>query len=161
MITIMKILTPADWEKFKAIRIRGWETNPEAFGGDKQAEIDSDEEYWARRLDNPKRFYMGIEENNKLVSVAGVIIDDHGWTLCGVYTDPDYRGKGLSTRVITECMEEVKRRGGTKMVLFVQSIQATALHLYTKLGFKIIRTGKGEPMGDGKVYDEYFMEREL
>ena len=153
------ILTPTDWQKFKAIRLRGWATDPISFGGSREQEEIGESEYWTKRLVDPKRFYMAIEKGDTFISMAGVICTpDRGWMLVGVYTVPEARGKGLAKQIVQACLEEAKSRGATTMTLYVNNEQVPALNLYTKLGFKMVRIEKGEVMGDGLVHDEYVME---
>ncbi|MEN9604377.1 MAG: hypothetical protein RJB39_62 [Candidatus Parcubacteria bacterium] len=159
----MKILTTTDWQKLKALRIEGWQTDPQAFWGDPKLEIDGEEEYWHERLTDPKSFYVGIEEDGKLVSVAGGRWheDEKSWALMAVYTSVPYRGKRFSKQLVNMVTDEVKKKGGTKIMLYVTEGQNAAISMYEKMGFTHIGVEADCKMGDGKRHNELIMEKEL
>jgi ribosomal-protein-alanine N-acetyltransferase len=81
--------------------------------------------------------------------------------IVAVYTLPEFRGKNLSKELIERIINEAKKNGATTVSLMVNLMQESAVKLYEKMGFKTIKIEKDQKMGDGKVYDEYYMEKSL
>lgn len=156
-----KILTPDDWQKLKTIRLEGWTTDPQAFWGDRKLEENGFEEYWHGLLTDPERLYVGIEENDKLVSIAGTRMEDGKCILMAVYTSVTARGRGLSKQLVHMCIDEVKKKGYSQISLYVTEGQEAAIGMYTNMGFKLTGVEKDCKMGDGLRHNELIMEREI
>ena len=159
--TFKKVL-PDDWEKFREIRLKGLQTDPEAFGGSFESESKENEEYWRERFSNPERCFYAVEIDNKFVAIAASKkIANDNWMIVAVYTSPKFRGKSFSRKLIESVIEEAKNSGASKVSLMVNPQQKSAFSLYKKMGFEIIKIEKDQKMGNGKLYDEYYMEKEL
>ncbi len=52
---------------------------------------------------------------------------------------PDFRGRGLGRRMVTEGLDLIRRRGVASAVLFVDESNEAALRLYQSLGFTLER----------------------
>ena len=57
-----------------------------------------------------------------------------------VAVHPDYRGRGIATQLLEESFWELKKKDLDEVELDVDILKAGALHLYEKLGFKIVET---------------------
>ena len=53
-----------------------------------------------------------------------------------VMVDPDYRRRGIATRLMTRALEYVRQRGKVRAVLGVPSTNVPAMDMYVKLGFR-------------------------
>jgi ribosomal protein S18 acetylase RimI-like enzyme len=158
----IRITVPDDWQKFREIRLMGMNTDPQAFGGDLTEEKNRKEPQWRERLGSPERLFYIAEEGDRFVSMAGAKkIADKRWLLVGVYTRPEYRGKGLARQLIEKVITELQHKGVDAIRLMVNIDQKDAVHLYEKLDFKIVKTLKDEKMTDGSLHDEYLMEKGL
>lgn len=137
--------------------------SPQAYASSYDKEAAFTEEGWKKRLDAPNRIHYAFYENDTIVSVAGAIkIDtEDTWLIVGVYTRPEARGKGYAKVTIQAIMSDLRDRGETRVRLFANVDQAEAVGLYRKLGFEIIETREGILMSDGKMHDNYLMEKEL
>ena len=161
MKTQEKILSD-DWKKFRAIRLTGLKSDPQAFGGDITEELNRNELEWRKRLESQDRFFFAAEENGIFVSVAGAKnIGDNLWMLIAVYTLLEARGKGLAKILTEKVIQESKQNGANAIQLMVNIDQKDAVHIYEKAGFKILKTLKAKKMADGKLHDEYLMEIRL
>lgn len=157
-----KKVSPDDWQKFRDIRLKGLQTDPQAFGGTFESESQENEEYWKERFSNPERCFYVAENENIFVATAGSKkIADDNWMIVAVYTLPEFRGKNISNELISRVIEEAKKTGAGKVSLMVNNYQESAINLYKKMGFEIIKIEKDQKMGDGKVYDEYYMEKKI
>lgn len=161
-IISFKKVSPDDWQKFREIRLKGLQTDPQAFGGTFESESQENEEYWKERFSNPERCFYAAENGNIFVATAGSKkIAEDNWMIIAVYTLPEFRGKNISQELINRLVDEAKIKGATKVSLMVNPIQESAVKLYEKMGFKTIKIEKNQKMGDGKVYDEFYMEKSL
>ena len=158
-----KKLSSADWEKFKELRLKALQSDPQAFGGTYESEVSHDQEYWKTLLDNPERCFFAAEHQNTLIATAGAkkIQDrDSAYAIIGVYTSPEFRGKGVSSRLISLVEDEVKNRGIKQLELWVNAEQEHAVASYKKAGFAVTGT-LNEKMGDGKSHDVFVMDKPL
>lgn len=160
-VTFKKVL-PEDWEKFKEIRLKGLQTDPQAFGGTFESESQEAEVYWKDRFSNPERCFYAAEEDSKFIATAGLKkIADDNWMIVAVYTLPEFRGNNISQELIKCVMDEARKAGAAKVSLMVNPMQESAVKLYERMGFKTIKIEQNQKMGDGKVYDEFYMEKML
>jgi GNAT superfamily N-acetyltransferase len=156
----IKKVSSDDWKKFQTIRLAGLKSNPEAFGGDLAEELNRKEPECRKRLESQDRFYFAVEENRVFVSIAGAKnIGDKLWMLMAVYTLPEARGKGLAKDLVEKTIQESRDRGAIAIQLMVNIDQKDAVYIYKNAGFKILKTLKDEKMSDGRLHDEYFMEK--
>lgn len=153
-------VTPDDWRQFKEIRLKGYQTDPQAFGGAVVKDATGDESFLHERLSREDRFFFVAEEDNIFVSIAGAKKVENGdWHLIAVYTIPEFRGKGISKKVCELVIEEIKLMGIEHMCLEVNIDQKNAVEQYKNMGFEIVEIEKDQEMADGKLHDEYYMKK--
>ncbi|MGH2594205.1 MAG: GNAT family N-acetyltransferase, partial [Anaerolineae bacterium] len=83
--------------------------------------------------------FFGIEARGRLIAVAGthVVSETYSTAAVGnVFTHPDHRGKGYAALTTSAVCAELIRRGIRTIILNVAQSNATAIHVYEKLGFK-------------------------
>jgi ribosomal protein S18 acetylase RimI-like enzyme len=84
--------------------------------------------------------YLGIRVGGRLVAMAGERLHPHGWTeISAVCTDAEFRGRGLSTRLVRSVAHQIRARGETPF-LHAAASNVTAIRLYESLGFQLRRT---------------------
>ena len=96
-------------------------------------------------FDSNRIISAGAFQANQLVSLAFFNLISFGNKrktpyLCGVWTDPQYRGKGLASQVYKKLLEgayERKEALQTNTLLTIEGNKA-ALNLYKKLGYKFV-----------------------
>lgn len=97
-----------------------------------------------------------LVEEDKVIGTVGLKkIDDVTVELKALYLDPDYRGRGLGTRLIDQAIDDARKLGCKAIVLDSMSIYKDALKLYEKTGF--VRT---ERFNDNP-YADIFMRKDL
>jgi predicted GNAT family acetyltransferase len=80
--------------------------------------------------------YFGIRDQGQLVAMAGERFRPPGYTeISAVCTTPQFRGRGLATRLVLAVAHGIRQRGATPF-LHVASTNAAAIKLYESLGFK-------------------------
>jgi len=81
--------------------------------------------------------YAALRVNGELVAV-GRTANFEKWTvLTRLFVQPDFRGKGLGTDLITQLLNAAEAEGVTKALLQVDSKNANAIALYKKMGFTL------------------------
>ena len=82
--------------------------------------------------------YLGFRHEGRLVALAGERLHPEGWTeISAVCTDPDYRGRGLATRLVSAVGAGIADRGDR--VLLHGLATNPAIGLYLHLGFRLRR----------------------
>lgn len=83
--------------------------------------------------------YLGFRHDGRLVAMAGQRLHTPGWAeISAVCTDPAFRGRGLSTRLVHAVAHRIRARGETPF-LHASASNATAIRLYESLGFVLRR----------------------
>ena len=83
--------------------------------------------------------FFGIEERGLLIAAAGTHVLSGSYSIAAVgnvFTHPDHRGRGYAALATSAVCAELIRRGIGTIVLNVAHSNATAIHVYEKLGFK-------------------------
>jgi putative acetyltransferase len=71
----------------------------------------------------------------------------------GIGVHPDYRGRGLGTRLLRACIAKAWAKGLTRIELEARADNLTAIHLYQKLGFAQEAIKSRGLRFDGTYYD--------
>lgn len=69
--------------------------------------------------------------------------------------EPDYRGIGLGAKLMELYMQFLKKRGFTSSYLWTTDELPTAIHLYTKFGFKLTEEKPSTSFGKAVVERRY------
>lgn len=80
--------------------------------------------------------YIVAEVDNKIVGYGGfwVVVDEGHITNIAVH--PEYRSKGIGSKIMEGLIDLAKKNGITAMTLEVRESNITAQHLYAKYGFR-------------------------
>lgn len=83
--------------------------------------------------------YYGVWEHGKLIAMGGERLVMNPWReISGVCTHPEHRGKGYAPRIMTQLLQDHREAGRTSC-LHVVSTNHTAIELYLRMGFSILR----------------------
>jgi len=87
--------------------------------------------------------YIVAEVDKKVVGYAGfwVVLDEGHITNIAVH--PEYRGKGIGSRLMEGLIDLAKKNGITSMTLEVRESNLVAQNLYKKFGFKALGRREG------------------
>ena len=86
---------------------------------------------------------------------------DGVWIINGVWTDPAYRGRGLSKKLLEKIFDEAKQKNLQSIQLKVNSLQTIAFDLYESLGFVEVERNSEQLMGDGQLHEQIVMEKQM
>ena len=84
-------------------------------------------------------FWLGIKQDQKIVSVGMVRLTDFGSNINVVATDERYRNRGYATSIVSALVKEILKNSATALI-HVISDNAPAVRAYTKAGFKPYKT---------------------
>ena len=90
-----------------------------------------------------KNTYMIKNDKGTIISKLNYYeykVKNFDWILMAdLDTKPDYRGKGLATKLINELYNDITKNTNKGLYMFVKSDNRTAIRLYTKLNFKKVK----------------------
>lgn len=151
-------VTSENWEKLRDVRTQAIIDSPQAFGDTIEQTLARTEDEWKRWT---KSNIYAIEDNDKYIAtVTWRKHPDYGDYIVGVWTDPEYRGKGLNAKLFERVFNDAQQSGVKEISLHVNIDQQAAVQSYQKLGFKIVGTVMQKQMGDEELHDEYFMTKD-
>ena len=154
-LTRIKIATPEDWKSYKEMRLAAITSEEkDMFGRDSDREHVEEEK---NRLDADWQADLSTEKIDQFVVLTyagseaiGIVrakeMGEKGvWYLSSGYSKKDSRGEVFPPRVLTEVVNEIQKRGGTKVLIGVKAENATMIRLATLLGFKKVETEPNAP----------------
>ena len=89
--------------------------------------------------------------------------DDATQHVCeiGIIVDPDYRGKGVGSRLLEKAIQKAEFLGFEKICLSTFHTNSNAISLYKKFGFQEVGRRKKQFKIADEYIDEILMEREI
>jgi RimJ/RimL family protein N-acetyltransferase len=163
----VRVLQPADTERFFALRLLALRDSPTAFLSTAEEEaLLTDEARVTRTTPGADRFILGAFVDDQLIGVAGVLREaparqTHKAMLWGVYVSRDWRGRGFGRAIVAEAVRQAFAMAGIQKInLGVNAANAAAVALYESLGFTTYGLERGFMIVDGQPQDEIFMSRD-
>lgn len=126
-----------------------------------EAEVFSDpwsKESFQKEVCVTDHIYLVAEEDHKITGYCGLWkVADEGY-ITNVCVAPDYRGRAVGTKMLTELIHIAQQDEITAVTLEVRISNEAAIHLYKKLGFKEVGVRKGfysHPKEDAVIMWKY------
>lgn len=147
METELRVVSPRDWEDFKAIRLRALADSPTSFGATLAEATAQPDTAWRDRLDVPGPTiitYLGEIP----VAMGGLFVPEGASDafIWGMWVAPEARGRGLGQAILRELLGHADRLG-RNVLLHVTEGNDGARRLYEANGF--VSTGEWEPLREG------------
>jgi ribosomal protein S18 acetylase RimI-like enzyme len=167
MTITIRNLEPQDAQDFKNLRIYAMNESPRAFGSSVIDEEQRSIESIKTMFSSQPSFTLGVFDADKLIGLARCECSNrlktkHKADIFSVFIHSDYRGQGLSRRLLEQLILQAKTIDGLEtLLLAVSKHNAPALTLYQSLGF--LEWGK-EPDAlrhAGESISEIYMRLEL
>ncbi len=153
---------------FQALRLRGLQETPDAFGATYDEFMnEAPSTILERTLPKesfPERFVLGaFDSDNALVGVVGCYCESrkksrHKAWVWGMYVAPEVRGQGIGKQLMQALLARCATISGIEQIhLGVVTTNVAARHLYETLGFRAYGV-ELHALKDGERYlDEAFM----
>lgn len=109
----------------------------------------SRESFW-KAAGNADTCYLLAVDGEHIVGYAGCWLSFEEAQVTNVAILPEFRGKGIATKLMAELIRYVQKRGVTAMTLEVRPSNAPARALYARYGFKEAGVRKNYYQDDGE-----------
>jgi RimJ/RimL family protein N-acetyltransferase len=152
-----RALKSSDYQDFSQLRTLGLATDPSSFWASEDEELPIRETRFEATINHKDNFILGVFVENRLVSILGFMREEkvklsHKGYIWGVFTHPDFRGKGYGKSIMKMAIKNAFTINGVEQVnLSVGSFNKAAKELYLKMGFEIY----GEETNASKINGEY------
>ena len=138
----IELAWPEDWEKIKNLRLQAlsgpdvemFTTTPEETLVRFQAMTRED---WQEEINGANRFIVTAKEGEKIIGMGGAVkLNKRGlWRLRWDYVHPEYRGKSIHPNIISFRIQEIRQRGGKKLIAGIKDTNSRSRNGYEKNGF--------------------------
>jgi len=151
-IPVVELLTPDQWERIRAIRLRALEDSGHAFGGTFEAESAEDEATWRLKFEKNDFLIASVDGVDAAMLYVEVLQGDFGATcwIGGCWSDPNFRGKGLMRAMFTYIDEQDKDWKVQGLGVWTDNFSAIAA--YENLGFVKMGEDTASTRQPGKFY---------
>lgn len=86
-------------------------------------------------IDVLKKILLMYDEEKAIASASIRKVDNNTAELCSIYTEEEYRNKGISSLLINELIKYLNFNHYKKLILYTLKGSVPAISLYNKLGF--------------------------
>ena len=138
----MRLATKDDIDKISIIRVKQQKDDWQEKYEDKYDLLNTTKSYLEKHLNND--FFAFVEEkDNDIIAICCLQIieylpqcNDNGRQgyICNVYTEKEYRNKGLGKEIVNSAINYIKELKAKKIYIYSQ---LHAVGFYEKLGFKV------------------------
>lgn len=140
MAYTIRLLTAADWEIWRSIRLESLQRHPDLFATRYEDALQKPDDSYKNALRTTQVF--GAFDGDEVVGVARLAPDVESTQprtgeLISVYLKQAYRGKGLADQ-LTQAVIDHARAGFDQLRCVVVETNSAAIKLYQRHGFKIV-----------------------
>ena len=134
-IPVVELITPNEWQRLRAIRLKALTESGHAFGGTFETESAEDEATWRLKFEKNDFLIASVDGVDVAILYIEVLKGDFGATcwIGGCWSDPQFRGKGLMRALFTFIDQQEKDWKIQGLGVFTDNYNAIAA--YEKLGF--------------------------
>lgn len=163
----IRLLTEADAETYRALRLRALRESPEAFGSTYAERRARPLSEFAEQLraggEPPERFTLGAYVEGEL---AGSVTfrrhsntkERHKGAITAMFVAPEQRGRGLGRALMEVAVTQARALPGLEQIqLSVVTTNDAAYALYTALGFEAYGLERHALKQGDRYYDEHLM----
>lgn len=161
----VRVLSPADAESYRFVRLLALHEQPPAFGSLPEDEPNLSE-IAARLAQSDERCFFGAFQDHQLIGTVRIsryqaANEKHRAHLGGLYVLPAFRRYGCGCSLVRQALSWAVLRSIRRVNLTVVTQQRAAICLYQSLGFRIYGTEQETFSKAGRFYDEHLMTLEL
>ena len=162
-ISIRK-LERGDYEEFARLRTNALKTDPTSFWNTVEEESPGMAKRFAERVIQENNFTLGAFIDSEMVGMMAFVRQSlnklrHRGDIYGVYVHPEHRGKGISSLLLSQTLDQAFAQTGlTKVMLTVTDGNTAAKALYEKYGFISFGTEENGMVVEGIAYAQHHMQ---
>jgi len=132
---VVELITPNEWQRLRAIRLRALTESEHAFGGTLEAESIETETAWRAKFEKNDFLIASVDGVDGAMMYVETLNGDFGATcwVGGCWSDPQFRGKGLMRAMFTFVDQQEKDWKIQGLGVWTDNYKAIAA--YEKLGF--------------------------
>jgi GNAT superfamily N-acetyltransferase len=135
---------PDDWVRWRTVRLRALQQDPDAFGSTYARELEHPEELWRSRLGEGLSVLAEVDGAD--VGLGAGFADAPGTLMVvSMWTDPAARGRGVGRAVLAHVVGLARARGLRAHLWVTEGNRAQ--QLYERAGF--VPDGQREPLHEG------------
>lgn len=161
----IRLLNPADAEKYWALRLEALQNNPEAFSSSYEEAIKRENpiEQTARNFQTEGNYTFGAFEDQQLIGMVTLFQERsikirHKANIVAVYVTPTKQGQSVGKALLIEAINKAKTLDSIKKInLTVTAGNEKAKNLYIRLGFKVFGYEEKALNINSVFYDEEHM----
>ena len=149
---VVELLTPDQWQRVRAIRLRALTESEHAFGGTFEAESAENEISWRSKFEKLDFLIASVAGVDAAILYIEILKGDFGATcwIGGCWSDPNLRGIGLMRAMFTYIDEQEKDWKVQGLGVWTDNFSAIAA--YEKLGFVKMGEDTASTRKPGKFY---------
>jgi ribosomal protein S18 acetylase RimI-like enzyme len=162
-LTEIRKLPPSRWKDYKRLRLESLKESPLAFGATFEEEANIRVTEWKKRMKNTDFAMDGETPAGMIVcSFNKMVKFRHIAEFYSFYVRAGYRGKGVGRALLGHALQLAKSNTRiTKVRLYVNSQQLTAVRMYKKAGFAVVGRLAGEMKVGKRLYTMLVMEKSV
>ncbi|GAA1976240.1 GNAT family N-acetyltransferase [Terrabacter lapilli] len=149
MSTELRVITGADWEAFRAVRLRALADSPDSFGATLEESASQESSLWRERAGGPGPVVLAFADDST-VGMGGLYTPDETGDVFvwGMWVEPAWRGRGLASDILRLLLDQPAAQARPALLHVTQG-NDTARRLYERHGF--VGTGETLPLRPGST----------
>lgn len=164
----LRVAQADEWPEFRRLRLMALQQHPSFFGSDYAQNAAEPDRYWQERMANldptKQQMFVAVAES-QFVAMVGIrrFTDpksSHQADIWGVYTEPNWRGYGLSRQLLGMAEAWAWQQSVQIIRLAVNVANTSAIQLYTRCGYTVYGVEPRAIYYEGVYHDELLMAKQ-
>jgi ribosomal protein S18 acetylase RimI-like enzyme len=136
--TTVRVLSEADWQEYRAIRLTALQEAPDAFASTYREESQLDEPTWRSAMVRAHRLLALRGTNPVGVVSVGPVADEEGAAdVFGLWVAPEVRNTGVAWQLVEAAAQQAVHDGATRLYYWVSTENGRAVAFATNFGFRV------------------------
>lgn len=131
--------TTADLDRYRTLRLRALELDPDNFFSTLERELEFDRQRWHERLASAdSATFIAVSSDGQDVGTvtARPLEDGAAYEITSMWVDAAWRGQGVARRLLRMAVSFAREQGASQAVLWLAMDNSAAMRLYESEGFR-------------------------